>query len=205
VFLTHIKTLLVKACTNTFDDDYPVDQYRNLFTSIKYPEKATEFPSIWIDFDVTSLEPIGVDTIQYEKQDNGTFLPYKTWRFTGNANFVIAAMSSLERDGIFDEMVKVLAFGSLNNGRSVFRNTIDNNDYIRTVFNWDKISPNGIIASPGTPWGSSDILYEATISMGVMGEFSSDTESSALVALSKVIVHPEIDQSPLGDAYQAGY
>ena len=189
MFLTHIKTLLVKAIQNTFDDEYPVDQYRGIYTSIEYPEKALQYPAIWVDFDVNRMEPIGIDTVQYEATDTG-FFPYKTWRFEGRAEFTIVAMTSLERDGLYDEMVKIIAFGSLNSGRSTFRNTIDNNEYIRTVFNWDKITTQGMITSKGTPWGSSELIYEVSITMEVYGEFSSDHADAQLVALSDVTIHP---------------
>ena len=185
----------MKAVTKTFDDEYPVEQYQNLYASISYPEKAADYPSIWVTFDVASLAPVGVDTKQYAPVDSG-FQMFKTWQYTGNASFVITALTSLERDEIFDEMVRVIAFGSLNNGRSTFRNTIDNNDYIRTVFNWDKISTSGFQPTMGTPWGTDEIVYEATITMEVYGEFSSDSTTGTLLPLSAVTVTPEIEPIP---------
>ena len=101
----------MKAVTKTFDDEYPVEQYQNLYASISYPEKAADYPSIWVTFDVASLAPVGVDTKQYAPVDSG-FQMFKTWQYTGNASFVITALTSLERDEIFDEMVRVIAFGS---------------------------------------------------------------------------------------------
>jgi len=183
--------MLVKAITTTFDETYPVEQYRGLHSSISYPEKAADYPSIWVDFDVTRLEPIGIDTIQYEVGTGG-FQPFKTWKFEGRCTFTIVALTSLERDGIYDEMVKIIGFGSLNSKRATFRNTIDTNEYIGAKFNWDKIQTTGMSASMGTPWGTQEILYEVTIGMESIGEFTSDLENGELLPLSAVDIYPKV-------------
>jgi len=193
LFLTHVKTMLVKAITTTFDETYPVEQYRGLHASISYPEKAANYPSIWVDFDVTKMEPAGVDTISFNPVSTG-FQPYKIWKFEGRCSFTIVALTSLERDGIYDEMVKIIAFGSLNSNRSVFRTTVDSNEYIATKFNWDRIQTNGMSTSMGTPWGTQEILYEVTISMEAIGEFSSDLETGVLLPLSAITVTPAVGQ-----------
>lgn len=187
MFLTHVKTMLVKAITTTFDETYPVEQYRGLHASISYPEKAADYPSVWVDFDVTKLQPIGVDTIQYQGVEDG-FAPYKTWNFEGRCSFTIVALTSLERDGIYDEMVKIIAFGGLNKNRSVFRETVDANDFIAAKFNWDRIQTAGMSASMGTPWGTQEVLYEVTINMEAMGEFLSDLGTGTLLPISNITV-----------------
>ena len=194
MFLTNAKTLLVKALTDTFNETYPVQQYQGLHVSIEYPESAADYPAIWVDFDPMNLRPSGIGDAYFFTAPDIDFLvkPYKIWTFEGRASFTIATLSSLERDSLYDEMVKIIAFGSLNDGRSVFRKTIDDNPYVPMMLDYDKIESNGMTASAGTPWGSEEMVYEVTVVMNARGEFASDISTNSLVLLSKVDISPTI-------------
>lgn len=194
MFLTHIKTLLVQSINTTFDETYPVEQFQGLQASLAFPEKPADYPSVWVDFDVQRLTPVGVDTHQFTSEADG-FRPYKTWKFEGRCSFTLICLSAYERDGLYDEMVKVLAFGNLNNHRYAFRKLIDQNQYIRTIFNWDQIATTGMSAMQGTPWGTMEMMYEVTISMDCYGEFSSDLETGALLPLEAITVEAIVDDA----------
>ena len=185
MYLVKLKTLLVKALTTTFDAAYPVEAYRGLYASLDYPIDKAGYPGIWVDWEGASLQNAGVghtETVDGRR--------VKRWRFSGTTTFTIVALSSLERDGLYDEMVKVIAFGQLYHATNPFRQTIHENDYLGISFDWDNIHPRGESSIPGTPWDTDDVIYEVTIGLDTIGEFVSEPDDATLVPLSAVAVYP---------------
>lgn len=183
-YLRVLKTGLVLALQETFNGSYPEEKLRELHVSIEYPIKRQEYPSIWVDFEDASLQTAGID--HHEKDEDGNIL--LRWRFQGIASYTIAALSSLERDRIYDEMVKVLAFGRSSEATGAFRDFVENNDLIAMNFDFDQIEVHGNAASPGTPWETDEIIYERTMAMQVMGEFVSSVDTGNLIPLSKIVI-----------------
>jgi hypothetical protein len=187
MFLTPLKTLLVTAIRNTFDEAYPVEEWQNLAAGIEYPIERDAYPSIWVDFEpVDEIQTVGVGSFFTSPVVNGNSYTYLKWKYQGNATFTIVALSSWERDRIFDEMVSVLAFGRMNPAQSVFRQTIVDNEFIAAQFDGDEIAIRGFAQNPGTPWGSEEIIYEVTLGIRLIGEFNSDVDSTSLVPLSAI-------------------
>lgn len=193
-YLVHLKTALVQAVKNTFDQDYPVSDFRNIRTSIEFPVDPQDYPGIWVDWEDTGavrIAGIGHHEFSDPAQD-GSRRRFTRWRFQGTAQFTVVALSSLERDRLYDEMVRVLAFGNYAVDApqiNAFRQTIENNEFIAMNFDFDEVEPSGNSASPGTPWGTDEIIYERTINMEAVGEFVSDGITQEIVPLSKVIFH----------------
>jgi hypothetical protein len=96
------------------------------------------------------------------------------------------ALTSLERDRLFDEVVKMIAFSQLNPLYFRFRQTIEDNPWIAAQIDFDQIAQRGKSATSGTPWGSDDILYEITTASAVIGEFASDLSTGEFVLLEHV-------------------
>jgi hypothetical protein len=116
--------------------------------------------------------------------------------------FTIVAMSSLERDLIFDELITIMAFGTNAPNRSKFRELIETNDLIAANFDFDEIGQRGFSAAPGTPWNSDDWVYEATVAMECIGEFVLEPTAPVLVPLSQVVLWPYTQ--PPGDPVPEG-
>jgi hypothetical protein len=185
VYLTFLKAMIVEAVKNTFDDEYPVTQFRNVWTSIEYPIKQQNYPGIWVDYeDARPLQIAGID----HKEIDPDGRPFTRWKFAGHATFTVVAFSSQERDALYDEMVRVIAFGRQNAMTDRFRSYIEGNDLIACNFDFDTIQPGGNAAAPGTPWGSDEVIYEKSFSMQALGEFVVDPENIELVPLSAIIV-----------------
>jgi hypothetical protein len=123
--------------------------------------------------------------------------PIVRWIFAGSAQFTVLALSSAQRDQLFDEVVKVIAFAKVNPSRSAFRTTIESGEYIGMDANWDNVTIMGMAETPGTPWGTDDYLYEATIALTVQGEFVSEAEGGNYVKLSRIdVYHNVVDLEP---------
>lgn len=198
MFITELKTALVQALKLTFDAEYVEDDFRNLHVSIEYPMKRQDYPGLWVDFDTEGqLENIGIDHREYAtvSEGEGTTRRVMRWRFQGYASFTVVAMTSLERDRLLDEVIRVIAFGTESEQTSQFRAFIEDNDFLALNIDFDQIGISGVAAVPGTPWGSDEVIYEVTVRVEVVGEFVSDNSSQTLVPLEAIVVYPYTDET----------
>jgi hypothetical protein len=178
MYTTHVNALMVKALRDTFDADFPQDDFRNIKISTEYPALAVDYPGIWVTFEPTgALRTAGIGHVEHLSVDGG-FQEVRRWRFAGRVSLTVMALSGLERYRLFDELVKVIAFSQLGDERSTFRTIIEQHPLVQLVVNWDEIDQSGFGASQGTPWGSDEIIYEATAQIEVIGEFISDLSAT---------------------------
>lgn len=189
IYLTHLLTTLVEATKTTFDGTYPEPDFRGVHVSMEYPIKPQDYPSIWVDYeDTQQLQIAGVKHRELTPITDG-LRPFTRWRFGGYASFTVVALTSLECARLYDEMVRVMAFGQNTDAPQVseFRQYIESNEFIACNFDFDQIQPRGTAAAPGTPWGTDEIIYERSINMEVIGEFVSNGSTQVLVPLSAVV------------------
>jgi hypothetical protein len=190
VYLTPLKAAVVEALQKTFGSTYPEADFANLHVSIDYPDTPQAYPGIWLNYsDNGPVERAGIDHREVVSDDLGTH-EVTRWRFTGTLSFTVAAFSSFERDRLYDEMVRILAFANVDvSNISTFRQTMESNDFLGINVQYDVLQGSGDAASPGTPWGSVDeMIYERTLSTDVIGEFVSDPSTNELVLLSAIQV-----------------
>ncbi len=189
-YLVHLKTALVEALKKTFDGDFPDPDFRGINVSIEYPVEPQHYPGIWVDYtDSASLRAAGIDHFEFtEPGDSGYVRRFTRWRFAGYASFTVVALTSLERDRLFDQLVRVMAFTHETDQVPEFRNYVENNEFIAMNFDFDEIEPRGNSVAPGTPWGSDELIYEVTVNMEVIGEFISEGSTGTLAPLSTILV-----------------
>src|SRR5262252_2465856 len=126
MYLAPLKTMLVEAVKTTFDDAYPEPDFRNVHCSIEYPIDKMHYPGVWVDYtDADKLKIAGVDHKEYHDYDPQGFQPYTRWKFSGYASCTVTALTSWERDRLYDELVATFAFGKENHERSRFRKVIE--------------------------------------------------------------------------------
>lgn len=190
MYLRPTKTAAVQALRDTFDVFYPESDFQNLHISIEFPMTQQDYPGIWVQFeDTEAVERAGIKHIEQIQDDQGAFHQVTRYRFGGNFSFTVAALSSNERDRIYDQLVRVLAFNDVEDSTANrFRSFIENNDLIGININYDVLNPSGDAANPGTPWETNEVIYERTLSVAMIGEFVSDPTTNELVLLSKVLV-----------------
>jgi hypothetical protein len=195
MYLVQLKTLVVQALKATFGAAYPEEDFANTWVGIEYPISQQNYPGIWINYSDTSPTQIaGIDHQEIIIDSDGLEHLVTRWRFWGSVSFTVVAMSSLERDRLVDELVRVLAFGKMEDiNLTAFRSIIENNSYLGLSINFDVLHPSGNSEAPGTPWGTDEeIIYEKTISIDVMGEYVSSPTINTLVDLSAVTVKANI-------------
>jgi hypothetical protein len=187
---------LVEALQATFDADYPEQDFRRLRVGIEFPVAQADYPGLWINYgDTSPLVPAGIHHIEIVETNTGDY-PVTRWRFAGEITITAVALSSLERDRLFDELVRTFAFAREEDAVSAFRNKIEVNDLIAMNINFDNLRPTGDNAAPGTPWETDDFVYEKSITMDVIGEFVSSPATGQLVNLSQIIVKGYVEGTP---------
>lgn len=199
MFLAETLTVLTEGLKRTFDGDYPVEDFRDLHVSIEYPAEEQHYPGVWVNFDVAgdlSIAGIGHREYLEEQTDDGLRYGEVTrWRFEGQSTFTLVSLSSLARARLLDEVVRVIGMGHLTPGRGAFRSWVHDNPLIGLSMAWDKIALQGMTETEGTPWGTDDILYEVTLAVDTMGEFTSDP-TGLLVPLSEIRVFQAAEGQP---------
>ncbi len=189
--------MLVEATKATFDDGFRSPAFRNVWVSMEYPDTESSYPGIWVDFTPTAdLQVAGINHVEWTPGDAA---PHKItrWRFAGLATFTLVAMTSLERDRLTDALVSVMAFGMEDPSASKFRTSIEQNDLIGLQMQWDKFAMSGKAETPGTPWGTDDVVYEITVSIDCQGEFLSDGTEATYARLSQIAVSERIEGEAL--------
>lgn len=191
MYVAPLKTLLNEALNLTFDQSYPVPEFRGVHIGLEYPVDAQGYPSVWIDFEDTQpLLRAGIGHLEYVSPTDGTtpVAPFTRWRFQGYVSLTAVALTSLERDRLYDELVRVVAFSNEDGIVGRFKNTIASNDLIAATLNTDKIEARGNAAAPGTPWGTDEIMYEKSLNLELIGEFVPDPQTGTLINLSRIIM-----------------
>jgi hypothetical protein len=190
MYYAEVLTIATKAMSTVFDADHPQEDFRDLLVSIEYPIDATQYPSIWVDFEPTSdLEAAGIGHIEFEQDEDG-FRQFTRWRFTGIVHYTICCLANLSRARMVDELIRVFASGNERAATAEFRSLIENNELVAMNASFDRIHQGGWAATQGTPWGSDDTIYEATLSLDVVGEFCSEGKEGRIVPLDSVVVYP---------------
>lgn len=187
-YLRTIKTTATEALQAAFQVAYPETDpaggNKAVYISQEYPVEKAHIPAVWVEFEPTDLRTAG---IAYTETDASGNL-YTRWRFAGSASFTVAAMSSNERDMIYDQMIALVAFASQSEAPSVWRQTIEGSDLIATTWSYDTIESRGGAAAPGTPWGTDEVMYERGIALQVLGEFVTNPITLDLVNLSEIAI-----------------
>jgi hypothetical protein len=202
MYIAPLKTVLVEALKATFDMSYPEPDFRNVHIDIEYPIDPQEYPSVWVDYDDTQdLVRAGICHLEYVDPVTDTArAAFTRWRFTGYISITVVAMTSLERDRLFDEIVRVVAFGNEDVVIGRFKRYIEANDLIAANMNTDKVQPRGAAAAPGTPWSTDELMYERTLNLEIIGEFIPNATTGTLIPLSKILLIPIEDVTgDLGD------
>jgi hypothetical protein len=178
------------ALREVFQADYPVADFRNLPISIEFPYQEQMYPGVWVTWDpVGNVSKAGIDNYMYgppePTSDTNNNILFR-YRFSGYSMYTIGALTSMQRDRLYDELTRVFLMSGDPNVES-FRQYVEDNPYIAMNMDFDNISTRGMAENPGTPWGTNDFIYEATLAIETVGEFISDEYFTSLVPLSSII------------------
>lgn len=202
MYLTNLLTLAVMAVRETFDSEYVEEDFRRLWCGLEYPADQANYPGVWVDYlPTTNIQAAGIAHVEYTPAaPDGSRRRFSRWRYAGQIQLTIVTLSSLERARLVDEVVKVVAFGRENPSRSRFISMVESNDLIGCQVQLDRIGVSSKDESPGTPWGTDEVIYEQTVVLDCEGEFISDGTDASLVPLSSV----QVQEYRAGETVPAG-
>lgn len=190
MYLTPMMTAMVEALRGVFAN-HPNTDFQGAnkpYVSIEYPIDKSSYPAIWVQYeDTAELTIAGIGHVEYVVDTtNNTYGELTRWRFAGRITMTVATLTSLERDRLYDELVRTFAFGEYNQDLSIFRDKVEVNDLIAMNANFDNLQPSGALAAQGTPWGTDEFIYERSLSFDLIGEWVGDRAMRTLVPLSQV-------------------
>lgn len=210
MYVEKMLTLIQEATEELFGDQFPFDKMRGLWVGMEYPMDETHYPGAWVGFEPNGdVRNVGIGHVEIvDGSAPGSFRKAYRWNFSGVIEITIAALTSLERARMIDWLVKAIAFGHIEEGGplSAFRAAITTNDLVGVNVIWEAFTVGGFAETPGTPWGTDDVIYEGTVSLTVEGEFAFSPEVGDLVFLSAIVVddpeiYPDLPDTPPSDGW----
>jgi hypothetical protein len=187
-FLRTIKAATADALRSSFDLLYPEQDAaggsRRPYVTLSYPVERAHYPGVWTDFEVSLLQTVGLDHTEVDSA--GDILT--RWRFQGYATFTVVSLNNNENDLIWDELIALTAWAAQSDYPSSFREAVESNALVAATWTYDTVEMRGGGQSPGTPWGSDEVIYERGMALKVVGEFTTSPVTLAMVPLSEIVV-----------------
>jgi len=201
-YKTWIKTSLVEGLREVFKD-HPDTRIRTkdivrdgkpikfgTKVSIDYPTSELHYPTIVVRFFEREIRNAGVGHVEYLKVDDDDVLTFKFRHFlySGDIEWAIFALSSLDRDLISDSLIQALAMPDMAEYTQDFWERIYFPDDVgvtvgdqnRSKGRWNYVNLNtdrtlgfGETQTP-QPWLSEDqLVYQTSYRTAIYGEFYS--------------------------------
>lgn len=197
MFITAAKIAVVEGITSAFNaigsasSNTTKDLVPRSIT-IEYPVEEIEWPAIYVQFRPTITQYTGLDPGSYDPVYNGNkIVSYNNIRhgyFEGSYDLQILAMSSEERDKIWETLINLFLMDTIAPSATALYESISANDLIAIALQKGSVIQVGDTVSPGTPWSPEELTYEATIRIRCIGEFFENKYSQTLLPISAVKV-----------------
>ena len=204
-YKTYIKETLVGAMQAVFSShpDDVLQQQVHVTTSL--PMERAEYPTVMVRFYERDLHNLGVGhqewlpVVDEDDELTGEFVKFKHYAYSGDIEFGVLGLSSLDRDLVGDSIVQTLTMGSMETYTSVFWNALYRPnlatdptaaEHFINLLN-DRIQGYGE-SEEMAPWMTEDTLvYRTSYRIPIFGEFYSRTPDLAPAGLvSRVDLYP---------------
>lgn len=209
-YKTYLKEALVEGLKPVFAN-HADPLFQETKVTIETPFDEARFPSIVVRFYERQIKNAGVGHFEFfpDPDAMGRYIKYKHLFYSGDVEFAIYALSSIERDLLSDSLVQILAMGDIEAYTNAFLQRIYNSndpaalDHMVNI-NTDVISGFGETQVPA-PWQPEDVLvYQTAYRIGVFGEVYSRTPETDITnygIIEKVDVFPymPVDGEPVPD------
>lgn len=210
MFLANVLTTWVEALGLILNDENPNENLRGIPILTDFPLTEVEYPGLWVNFAVQGdVRNVGIGHIEYEHDDQGDLHQVYRWQFGGLVEIAVAAMGNLERALLVDAIASAFAVARVDeNYEGNLRKHVERGDLVGMNVVWESFTIGGFAETPGTPWQTDDVVYEATISMELEGEVVIDPATGSLVPLAAIVITPigpEDQAVPLPTTGQDGW
>lgn len=199
-YKTWVKQSVVEALRRTFNA-HPDKLLQETNVTIEYPNEEAKYPAIVVRFFERDISNAGIS--HYEVLEiNGSPYKFQHYFYTGDLEFAIHALTSVDRDLLADSLVQTLGMGDLSEWTANFFNRIyvdeftqfPKGEYNHINVNSDKLQGFGETQNIA-PWNPEDVMvYQASYRVGISGGFYSlpPAESASLGYVEEVDTFPYI-------------
>lgn len=205
MFITAAKTAIVEALRavwfidetgNALNSDLRASDrpYPRRIT-IEYPEEPEDWPFILVQLRPTIIQWTGImpdEIVNAGDEENPAYKRIRQGRFEASCMLEIIALSSEERDRMWDNVVKLLLLGRTRNPTDNFYSIVDTHDLVGMTIMEGSVRPVGDSISMGTPWDPEILTYEAAVEFDIAGIFYADEYNTDLVTLTEAVIYDYI-------------
>lgn len=206
-YKTYLKRSLVSAMKTVFRN-HPDELLQRTKVTIESPTSEIDFPAIVVRFFERDFYNAGVGHIEKVIVD-GHGYHFKHYLYSGDIEFAVYCLSSLDRDLVSDSIIQTLTMGELEAYTDPFAKRIyPSSEEVRDSdlhfmnLNTDRIQGFGESQVP-VPWAAEDdIVYMTSYRIGVFGECYSLPPGLSYELVERVIRYPYLQDAeavPQGD------
>jgi len=198
MFITAAKIALIEAIQAGFaaigqaSSNSTIDLSPRSVT-IEYPVQEIEWPAVYVQFRPTRTQYTGLSPNIETQNSDGTWQSVRHGYFEGAFDLEILAMSSEERDRIWDTLTNLILMNDMANSSSAFYQSIAADQLIGLTISPGQILQVGDTVNPGTPWSSEELTYESTIRINCIGEFYEDKYTQTLLPIDQITITGEAE------------
>lgn len=210
MFITATKVAIVEALRSVWFEDQETNTYRSDLKefdkpyprriSIEYSEEAEDWPFVLVQVRPSLIQWTGItpdEIINAGPEDSPTWKRIRQGRFEASCMLQIMALTSAERDRIWDNLILLIMMGRTRSLTRSFHSTLETNDLVGITINEASVRPIGDTISVGTPWDPEMLTYEATIEFDMTGVFYADEFNEDLVELTTARIYPYLPIDPI--------
>src|SRR3990172_3325141 len=171
--------------------------------TLEYPEESQDWPTILVQVRPTIVEWTGItpDEVVDASLDSGfpaidrsttedpalnenpSYKLIRQGRFEASCMLQILSLTSMERDRMWDNLIKLLMMGRKKNATNNFFTTMESHDLVGLTIMEGSVRAIGDTIGQGTPWDAELLTYEAAVEFDMVGTFFADEYTEDLVPL----------------------
>ena len=213
-----VKRAVVQALRDALTSmDMRLDGKR-VYVDLEYPMEEAQYPGIWVQFSPTEMKRAGISH-ELPVQIDGEWCLIQEWQFSGRVTLSLAAIKSLDRDRLADQIIANLAFARspdliLTDPTKDTRQykslqaALGDNPYVAMTLNTDVIYPGGQDVNPGAPWagGENTLVYTDAYAVDLQGQFNVRFNHEGIFTLARIDVEPTMtDNIPMERSHRLEY
>lgn len=210
MFITATKVAIVEALRSVWFEDQESNTYRSDLKefdrpyprriSIEYAEEAEDWPFVLVQVRPTMIQWTGItpdEIVNAGTEDSPSWKRIRQGKFEASCMLQIMALTSGERDRIWDNLILLIMMGRTRSLTRSFHSIIETHDLVGLTIMEGSVRPIGDTISVGTPWDPEMLTYEATIEFDMTGVFYADEFNEDLVELSEARAYPYLPMEPV--------
>lgn len=207
MLITGVKIAIVEALVAGFNAINPAPTGRQVgvpssssidltpnSVTIEYPKEMALWPAVFVQFRPSKTQWSGLypDTFtlpsgQYLYGAQAAQID-RTGYFEGSIDLQVLALTSEERDQLWDTLYNLVLMNPGNPGSYAFYQSLLNNNLVGMTILQGTVQSLGDTVAPGTPWSPEELSYEASVRIQCVGDFYESKFDLLVPTLQTVVI-----------------